>query len=285
MTIERIIEWVIAFGAVVYVLSALVRAVSRGSLEGEWRKWTLFGTLVLVWLAHWFLKWLQVGIESSQSLDSVFWCSWCRKLDDVSFWTIIAGLIAGFIGTLVAVIDRVSLRDSLCWRAAWLAVSLLASATYLYAVGLHNPNNLGTFFWRGGSINTAHVVKLLQVAEGVTVVYFLFTVHFLHTLYLRAIWNDFDLKGPKSKGDWVRWMSVPGFYVLIYGFVQLVESRFTFFGELCRPCGFGNESYRNLPDIMVLCAAVWWPFLLPGIVFLVALVRRSIEFARAKSGA
>jgi hypothetical protein len=242
----------------------------------------LFGSLVLVWLTHFLLKWLQVAAETSQSLSTTFWCSWCRKLDDVSFWTIVAGLIAGFIGTLVAVMDRVTLRDSLRWQAIWIAMSLLASVSYLYAVGLHNPMNLGTFFWRGGSLSTAHVIKLLQVAEGVSVIYFLFVVHYLHTLYLRAVWNHFDLKGSRTRGDWVRWLSVPSFYALIYGFVRIVESRFSFFGKLCEPCGFGNDAYRNLADVMLLCAAVWWPFVLPGVVFLVAIVRRSIEVGRGK---
>lgn len=204
------IEWGVAIGAATFILWLMHRAATRGLLDSGKAKWWLWGGLFLAFIGTVVLKLIEIVIVEDQPylIRYVF----CRKVDDISFWMMVAGLGVGFAALEACAREKV-MGDKVVLRT-WLILSALSIAAYLYIVGAYNPSNAGTFFWEGskftlttdvtaadsvgesqtfqsGRVMTFHshpeTKRVLQIAEGCCVVWFLVVVHLIHAVYLWSL--------------------------------------------------------------------------------------------------
>lgn len=270
---DRAVEWIFALSVIVLLFGCTKRFVRTARLDPAVGKWSLWGALVLAWLSTYLLKCVQVSIESPSDV-SLLTLALCRKVDDISFWAMLAGVGVGFVATEACA--HVPISSNRRTVLTWIVLCVLSIAAYLYIVGVYNPANAGTFFWRAGKDTDPNreVIKLIQVTEGIVVVGFLMMVHLVHAIYL---W-ELALRPCHTplRSDAFR---LGGLFAFVVFSFSLQPILYPLFDSCCKPIlsSFGNAPAYTPQNVIAYTSAIGWPFALPPIVMLGRRIYCSIQ--------
>lgn len=249
---DILLSFIIAFlvgGALIVGIDALARHGALDSGEKWYRRgpaWIIVSHLVML-VMLWIIKSFQVEYKTS-GFDP--WCGFVQRLDDISWWTMIMGTVAGtamiwYGGGLV--FSGAAGRPV---RAAWRVTAPVGLISYTVAVCIGQ----GTFFW---NTDSAFVARL-QCVEGAIVLSYIFTAYLFIACLVQVI---------RSRKPWSR--TVTGFILAggIAGMIGIASAVFGLAGADWAKCGYRHNTGYDNGRFWLFAGAVWWPWL---VVFLVA---------------
>lgn len=224
--------------------------LARRGLLDSGKKWYQRGPAWII-VSHvaslsvlWLLKSSEIATGKDGVLGNHLWCGIARRLDDISWWTMIMGTVVGvgmiwYCGRL-----RFSGTEGRSLRITWRIVAPVGLALYIIAVYVGN----GTFFWPGKSAAIAR----LQVLEGTIVMLYILTAYLFIASLVDAI------KQCKKGARAVAGIALVGGGL---GLIAVSSAVAHFAGESLKDCGFASQAIYENGRFWLFVAAVWWPWL------------------------
>ena len=212
---------------------------------------SLFGVLPLLYL----LKVWQVSLEPGS--HDVWACGLCRRIDDVSFWTTVALLIACWAahgGTRGTPATGPMVGINTLTLALLVVSTIVGALAYLYVVCKLDP---GTFCTKERGM-----IRYIQYFEGGLMLFEIAVGHLFVMLLMIGNWNLSALSGTQRK--WRIGASVAVFGAF-FGILMTVAHLAHLMSEFCEGCpGWGSVG-PNRFDCIKFVFAVWWPLIPLGI--------------------
>ena len=226
--------------------------IGRRVLNNDKVRYTLALSPVVVLVLMYLLKVWQLH-ASGVSTSQVWEFGLCRRVDDVSFWSVLALSFACFIAQWSTSSSKRAPQVTMTWGVfiTWLISCCLGITAYLLIVCKLNP---GTF-----CSPATGTIGLIQHLEGVLMLYAVVLGHFFLLLVLVG---QLRLRGVKSADSRsYRVKGVAGIYVFFLAIFLTMSGLLGLMTSFCTGCK-GWPSYGPSKwDIFKYIVAIWWPLL------------------------
>ena len=218
-----------------------------------------FGLILILFLilgAMYFLKVWQVHEETKMNSQPAPIWAWglCRRVDDISFWGVIALILACFSSRAAASASGRTPTVRMTRREYWLCLISSLAGICVYLKMVSNPKDPGVFF-----TNDTGTLWWIQRIEGTLMVSAIVIGHFFFILAIAANWRVKVLPVAARRH---RVLGATGIFVAVFATFMVVTAIASFMTDFCTGCAGWPSTGPDKFLCFMYVAAVWWPLLI-----------------------